>query len=239
MPKLVWDQEGKRQYETGTSKGALFLASPEGGYEPGVAWNGLVAVRQTPDGAEPTDIFADNIKYLSLISAENFKATVEAYTYPDEFAACEGSKEMIPGVTVGQQARRGFGMVYSTLVGNDTLGTDYGQKIHIIYGAKVAPTERGYETVNNDPNAITFSWSVSTTPEQIDIPGVRPSAYICVDSTRVTPEVFTQVSDLVYGSAEKAAELPSAQALLTLLMASAPAGASAANVIEETPEASE
>lgn len=217
MPKLVWDKIGERLFETGTAKGALFLQGPTGAYETGVAWNGLVAVRQSPDGAEETPIYADNIKYLSMMSAENFKGTIEAYTYPDEFAACEGSKEVVPGVHVGQQARQGFGMVYSTLVGNDTQGTEFGEKIHIIYGAKVAPTERSYETVNNDPNAITFSWAFTTTPAEVTTDGFKPTAYISVDSTKVTPEIFQSVVDAVYGTAEKEPTLPSIDDLITLV----------------------
>lgn len=226
MPKLIWDKVGERYYETGTSKGALFLADTTGEYLPGVAWNGLVAVRQSPDGAEETPIFADNIKYLALTSAENFKGTIEAYTYPTDFAKADGSAEVIPGVYLGQQARTTFGMAYSTIVGNDTMGNDFGEKIHIIYGAKVSPTERSYETVNNDPNAITFSWAFSTTSASVSAEGFKPTAYFTIDSTKVSAVVFKSVQDLIYGTELVVSALPSIDELITLVKAApvVPAG---------------
>lgn len=223
MVKLAWDKTGERLYETGTAKGALFLQDNTGAYEEAVAWNGLVAVRQSPDGAEESPIFADNIKYLSLMSAENFKGTIEAYTYPEEFSKADGSAEVVPGVYLGQQTRNPFGLVYSTIVGNDTQGNDYGEKLHIIYNAKVAPSERSYETVNDTPAAITFSWAFTTTPEQVATDGFKPTAYVSIDSTKVAPAVFKAVEDAVYGTAEIPAALPSIDELIELITGATPA----------------
>ena len=219
MPKLTWDAAGERLYETGTSKGVLFAQTALGAYGAGVAWNGLTKVTQSPDGAEESPIYADNIKYLSLTSVENFKGTIEAYTYPDEFAACDGSAEVVAGVHLGQQPRMGFGLAYSTIVGNDVAGNEYGEKIHIIYAAKVTPAERAYETVNGDPNAITFSWSFTTTPQQIAAAGFKPSAYICIDSTKVAAPKFTAIKDLLYGTEAKTSKLPSIDEIITLVTA--------------------
>lgn len=220
MAKLKWDQVGERLYETGTRKGVLFPQSKDGNYGTGIAWNGLSAVRQNPDGADETEIYADDIKYLSLTSAENFKGTIEAYTYPDEFAECDGSKEIAPGVYVGQQVRRPFGMAYSTVVGNDTEFNDHGSKLHLIYGAKVAPSERAYETINETPEAITFSWEFTTTPQQVETEGVRPSAYISIDSTKASKEAWDAIVEMVYGSELEEPTLPSIDEVLTLLAAS-------------------
>lgn len=221
MPKLKWDEIGERQYETGTSKGVLFKQKANGTYDAGVPWNGLTSVKQSPDGAEPTDIYADNIKYLSLMSAENFKGSIDAYTYPDEFAECDGSAELLAGsgVYAGQQPRVPFGLCYSTIIGNDTVGNEYGEKIHIIYNAKVSPSERAYETVNDAPAANTMSWSFTTTPVSVDgIPALkRPTAYISVDSTKVDSVVFGKIQDLLYGTEENTSELPSLAAILAIL----------------------
>ena len=167
MPRLTWDAVGERLYETGTKKGVVFVQNDAGVFGAGVAWNGLTSVKQSPDGAEETPIYADDIKYLSLSSAENFKGTIEAYTYPEEFAACDGSAEVVAlsGVYAGQQERKTFAMVYSTVVGNDVQGNDYGEKLHIVYNAKVSPSERAYETINDTPAALTFSWGFTTIPE--------------------------------------------------------------------------
>lgn len=219
MAKLVWDQVGERLYETGTGNGILFTQAALGGYNAGVAWNGLSAVKQSPDGAEETPIFADNSKYLGLTSAENFKGTIEAYTYPDEFAACDGSAEVVPGVYLGQQPRVPFGMAYSTIVGNDVLGNDYGEKIHIIYGAKVAPSERAYETVNNDPSALTFSWAFTTVPVTVAAAGFKPTAYFCADSTKLTAAKFQAIKDLLHGTATIPSKLPTIDELITLVKA--------------------
>ena len=220
MGKLVWDTVGDKTYETGTSKGVLFVQDPTTGvYGAGVAWNGLMGVTQSPDGAEPTPLYADNIKYLELTSMENFKGSIEAYTYPDEFAECDGSKEAAPGLFVGQQARAQFAMAYSTIVGNDTLGEAYGEKIHIIYAAKVSPSERAHKTINDSPEAMTFSWDFSTTPQQITTAGYKPSAYVCVDSTKIAAAKFKAIQDLLYGTASEESDLPTIDELITLVTA--------------------
>ena len=220
MTKLAWDTVGDKTYETGTSKGVLFVQDPSTGvYDAGVAWNGLIGVTQSPDGAEPTPLYADNIKYLELTSMENFKGAIEAYTYPDEFAECDGSKEAAPGLFVGQQSRAQFAMAYSTIVGNDTLGEAYGEKIHIIYAAKVSPSERAHKTINDSPEAMTFSWDFSTTPQQIATAGFKPSAYICVDSSKIAAAKFKAVQDLLYGTDTKASDLPTIDELITLIKA--------------------
>ena len=220
MVKLAWDTVGDKTYETGTSKGVLFVQDPTTGvYGAGVAWNGLMGVTQSPDGAEPTPLYADNIKYLELTSMENFKGSIEAYTYPDEFAECDGSKEAAPGLFVGQQTRSQFGMAYSTIVGNDTLGEAYGEKIHIIYAAKVGPSERAHKTINDSPEAMTFSWDFSTTPQQITVAGFKPSAYVCVDSTKIAAAKFKAIQDLLYGTASEESDLPTIDELITLVTA--------------------
>lgn len=216
MVKLQWDLAGQRLYETGTSKGVLFPQNTTGGYDAGVAWNGLQSVKKSPDGAEETPLYADNKKYLSLFSAENLRGSIDAYTYPDEFEACDGSATINPGVHVGQQTRKPFGLVYSTIVGNDTQGNSYGEKMHFIYNAKVSPSERAYETVNEDPTALTFSWEYSTTPVDLSDIGLLPSAGITVSKTEVTPEAWSQLQDLVYGTAEKEPTLPTIQEVIAL-----------------------
>lgn len=197
MAKLVWDKTGERFYETGVEKGVLYPASA-GTYPKGVAWNGLISVTESPSGAEPTPLYADNTKYLNLLSTEEFAATVEAYTYPDEFAECDGSGEIATGITVGQQTRKTFGMSYVTRKGNDTDGTDHGYLIHIIYGALAAPSEKAYNTVNDTPEAITFSWELSTTP--VEVPGMKPTASVTIDSTKVDAEKLKEFEKIIYGS---------------------------------------
>lgn len=214
--KLQWDQDGQRIYETGTSKGVLFVKNDEGTYNEGVAWNGLVSVKKNPDGAEPNDLFADNMKYLSLMSAENLKGSIEAFTYPDEFEACDGSAAVNPGVYVGQQTRVAFGMAYSTIVGNDTMGNAYGEKIHLIYNAKVAPSERAYETVNDDPDAITFSWDYTTTPVDLSDIGLEASAGITIDKTEVSPEAWVTLTEALYGTESEEPRLPSIKEVISL-----------------------
>lgn len=216
MVKLAWDQAGERLYETGTSKGALFTQKSDGTYDTGVAWNGLVSVKQSNDGAEETPLYADNKKYLSLTSAENLKGSIDAFTYPEEFEACDGSATVHPGVHVGQQTRVPFGLVYSTIVGNDTQGNAYGEKIHIIYNAKVAPAERAYETVNDSPAALTFSWNYTTTPVDLSDINLDPSAGITVDKTQVSAAAWTALTDKVYGSATTEPTLPTIQEVITL-----------------------
>lgn len=209
MVRLAWDQDGQRRYETGTSKGVLFRKDDTGGYETGVAWNGLVSVKKAPDGAEESAQYADNIKYLSLTSAENLKGSIDAFTYPDEFEACEGSVDVNPGVYVGQQNRVPFGLVYSTIVGNDTQGNRFSEKLHFIYNAKVAPSSRDYETVNEDPSALTFSWEYSTTPVDLSSIGLEPSAGVVVARHEVSAAAWTALTDAVYGTATNEPRLPS------------------------------
>lgn len=223
MGKLKWDQVGERLYETGTSKGVLFKQEETGAYGTGVAWNGLSAVAQSPDGAEENPVYADNIKYLALTSEENFKGSISAFTYPDEFAECDGSAELATGLYAGQQRRAAFGMAYSTVIGNDTMGNSYGEKIHVIYGARVTPTERSYESINETPNALTFSWDFTTTPEHVDAAGVKPTSHLTIDSTKVTPEVLQAVKDALYGTDAEEASLPSVDEMIALVAASQPA----------------
>lgn len=215
MPNpIVWDESGKRFYETGVEKGVLYVA--EGGaYPNGVAWNGLINVAEKPSGAEPSPLYADNIKYLNLMSNEDFAASVEAYYYPDEFAACDGSSELAPGVMVGQQTRKKFGLSYVTKLGNDEDGTDHGYKIHLIYGCLAAPSEKAYGTVNESPEAITFSWELSTTP--VAVPNMKPTACIVIDSTKVDSEKLKALEEALYGTAQKEAHLPLPEELATLL----------------------
>ena len=196
MAKIEWDKTGERLYETGVKNGVLYVQ--EGGvYPKGVAWNGLTAVTESPSGAEATPLYADDIKYLNLLSAEEFGATIEAYTYPDEFAECDGSAALADGVMIGQQPRKAFGLCYRTTIGNDTNGNDYGYKLHIIYGALAAPSEKAYATINDSPEAITFSWEVTTTP--VNVTGAKPTAYITIDSTKADPAKLTALEDILYG----------------------------------------
>ena len=196
MAKIEWDKTGERLYETGVKNGVLYVQ--EGGvYGNGVAWNGLTAVTESPSGAEATPLYADDIKYLNLLSAEEFGATIEAYTYPDEFAACDGSAALADGVMIGQQARKTFGLCYRTTIGNDTDGNDHGYKLHIIYGALAAPSEKAYATINDSPEAITFSWEITTTP--VNVTGAKPTASITIDSTKATPEKLAALEDILYG----------------------------------------
>lgn len=197
MSKLVWDNVGKRLYETGVSNGVLYPRSADGTYPLGVAWNGLTAVTESPSGAEATPLYADNTKYLSLLSAEEFGATIEAYTYPDEFAECDGSAELAPGVMIGQQTRQTFGLVYKTVLGNDTENNDYGYKLHIIYGAQASPSEKAYATINDSPEAITFSWEITTTP--VPVPGFKPTASLVIDSTKADATKLAALEDQLFG----------------------------------------
>ena len=216
MATLTWDVQSERYYETGVSKGVLYPFK-EGKYSKGVAWNGLTAVNENPSGAEPTPLYADNIKYLNLLSNEEFAATVEAYTYPDEFAECDGSAELAAGVSVGQQKRVPFGLSYVTKLGNDTDGQDHGYKIHLIYGALAKPTQKNYATINDSPEAITFSWELSTTP--VAVPNMRPTACITIDSTKVTPENLKKIEDKLYGKDSEEATLPTPAELAALITA--------------------
>lgn len=206
MAKLVWDESGKRLYETGVKMGVLYVQDVNGAYPKGVAWNGLTAVNESPSGAEATPLYADDIKYLNLRSAEEFGATIEAYTYPDEFEACDGSAEIAVGVKIGQQARKSFGLCYRTIVGNDVEGNDFGYKLHLIYGATAAPSEKAYATVNDSPEAVTFSWEVTCTP--VEVPGFKPSASIVIDSTKVDKTKLAALEAKLYGNATDEATLP-------------------------------
>lgn len=196
MSKLVWDKTGERYYETGVKNGVLYIPT-EGVYSKGVAWNGLTAVTESPSGAEATALYADDVKYLSLYSAEEFGATIEAYTYPDEFAQCDGSAELTKGVSIGQQNRKTFGLCYRTTIGNDTDGNDHGYKLHMIYGCMASPSEKAYNTINDSPEAITFSWEVTTTP--VSVAGFKPTASITIDSTKADPTKLAALEDILYG----------------------------------------
>lgn len=199
MAAITWDGNGDRVYETGVDHGVLYLPDATGKYSTGFAWNGLVSVSESPSGAEPSPQYADNIKYLNLVSAEEFGATIEAFTYPDEFGQCDGTAELAEGVYIGQQTRKPFGLAYRTLVGNDLVGTSYGYKLHLIYGALAAPTEKAYNTVNDSPEAITFSWEVSTTP--VPVPeGFKPTASLTLDSTKIPPASLKKLEDVLYGT---------------------------------------
>lgn len=205
MSKLVWDNTGERLYETGVSKGVLYIPT-SGVYSKGVAWNGLTAVTESPSGAEATPLYADDIKYLNLMSNEEFGCTIEAYTYPDEFAECDGSASLVDGVYIGQQARKTFGFCYRTVLGNDTENNDHGYKLHLIYGCLAAPSEKSYATINDSPEAITFSWEVSTTP--VNVTGHKPTACITIDSTKVDPTKLATLETKLYGSESTEAMLP-------------------------------
>lgn len=197
MSKLVWDKTGERFYETGVDRVVLYPQDSSGTYPNGVAWNGVTAVTESPSGAESTPMYADNIKYLNLISAEDFGATIEAYTYPDEFAECDGSAVVTPGVTIGQQSRKSFGLCYRTVKGNDNAGNDLGYKLHFLYGAQASPSEKGYSTINDSPEAITFSWELTTTP--VNVEGFKPTACMTVDSTLVNAEKLAALEEILYG----------------------------------------
>lgn len=200
MSRLTWDNTGERYYETGVKQGVLYPIQANGTYSKGVAWNGLTAVTESPSGAEATALYADDIKYLNLISNEEFSATIEAYTYPDEFAECDGSAALTTGVMLGQQKRKTFGLCYKTTVGNDVDGNDYGYKLHLIYGCLATPSEKAYATINDSPEAITFSWEVSTTP--VNVTGFKPTSQITIDSTKITEDQKTKLSsleDILYG----------------------------------------
>lgn len=206
MARLKWDQTGERLFETGTDRGVYYGTDAQGNYVTGVAWNGLTGVTESPDGAEETPLYADNIKYLSLFSQENFKGTITAYTYPDEFEDADGSKEIAVGVRAGQQRRRPFGLSYRTLIGNDVDETGHGYKLHLVYGAKVSPSERAYETVNDTPAAITFSWAFVTTPTVPTNFDMEPTAHVIIDSTKVDAAKLKALEDMLYGGGTGSAD---------------------------------
>lgn len=205
MSRLVWDQTGERLYETGV-KNAVLYPQEGGAYPKGVAWNGITAVTESPSGAEASPLYADDIKYLNLVSAEEFGASIEAYMYPDEFAACDGSASLVEGISIGQQKRNTFGLCYKTTLGNDVDGNEYGYKLHIIYGALAAPSEKAYATVNDSPEAITFSWELTTTP--VAVAGHKPTASLVIDSTKVDKTKLAALEDVLYGTEDAEASLP-------------------------------
>ncbi|MDO5397619.1 MAG: hypothetical protein Q4G33_06790 [bacterium] len=213
MGKLEWDKTGERLYETGIEKGVLYLLK-NGTYPNGVAWNGLTSMTESPSGGEPTALYADNIKYLNIISAEEFGATLEAYTYPDEFMECDGSAALADGVTIGQQKRVPFGLSYVTRIGNDEDGSDYGYKIHLIYGATAKPSEKGYESINDSPDATTLSWELSTTP--VNVPGFKPTASVTIDSTKTDETKLKELEDILYGTTDTEPRLPLPEELVDL-----------------------
>lgn len=217
MARIEWDKAGERLYETGVKQGVLYVQNADGTYPVGVPWNGLTAITESPSGAEATALYADDIKYLNLVSAEEFGCTIEAYTYPEEFEQCDGSASLAAGVKIGQQTRKTFGMAYTTTMGNDVDGNGHGYKIHIIYGCTAAPSERGYATINDSPEAITFSWEVKTTP--VNVTGFKPTALLTIDSTTADPAKLKQLEDMLYGTAESEPSLPLPDAVAAIFKA--------------------
>ena len=219
MSKIIWDNAGERTYETGVDHGVLYPIQEGGLYTKGVAWNGLTAVTESPSGAEATPLYADNIKYLNLLSAEDFGCTIEAYTYPDEFAECDGSAEIATGVYAGQQDRKVFGLCYRTVLGNDTDSNGHGYKLHLIYGCLASPSEKSYSTVNDSPEAITFSWEVKSTP--VNVSGFKPTAVLTIDSTKVNAEKLANLEKVLYGSESTEAKLPTPDEVVAIVGAGA------------------
>jgi len=218
MTVLQWDQVGERLYETGVDHGVLYIPDSLGDYINGYAWNGLTTVTESPSGAESSPQYADNIKYLNLVSAEEFGATIEAFTYPEEFAQCDGTAIPEAGIAIGQQSRKQFGLSYRTQIGNDLDGTDHGYKLHLIYGATAAPSEKAYATINDSPEAIAFSWEVTTTP--VGVPGFKPTAQLVIDSTKVTAARLSDIEDILYGDVGVDARLPLPAEVLSLFTGS-------------------
>lgn len=214
MSKIVWDQTGERLYETGVNHGVLYIPT-SGVYSKGVAWNGLTAVTESPSGAEATALYADDIKYLNLMSTEEFACTIEAYTYPDEFAECDGSASLVAGVNIGQQPRKTFGLCYRTTIGNDTESNAHGYKLHMVYGCLAAPSEKAYATINDSPEAITFSWEVSTTP--VNVTGHKPTALLTIDSTKADPTKLAALEKILYGDTDAEPRLPLPDEIASLM----------------------
>lgn len=215
MPRLVWDATGEKIYETGTDRGVVYPQNASGLYPAGYAWSGLTAVTESPSGAEANDLYADNIKYLSLISAEDFGYTIEAYYYPPEFEQCDGTAEPVTGVKIGQQDRKAFGFCYRSVLGNDTEGNAHGYKLHLFYNGKAAPSEQSYQTINDSPEAITFSWEVKTTP--VNVIGHKPTAKLTIDSTAVDATKLAALEDILYGDDNASARLPLPDEVISLL----------------------
>jgi hypothetical protein len=214
MAPLTWDQVGERLYETGVDHGVLYIPDDAGVYNAGFAWNGLTTVTESPSGAEASPQYADNIKYLNMISAEEFGATIEAFTYPEEFGQCDGTALPSPGVAVGQQGRKMFGLSYRTRLGNDVDGADFGYKLHLLYGCQAAPSEKAYATINDSPEAISFSWDITTTP--VPVTGYKPTSLLVIDSSVVDAADLTALEQLLYGQAATPAALPTPDAVLAL-----------------------
>ena len=219
MSKLIWDNTGERLYETGVDRGVLYPIQEGGLYTKGVVWNGLTAITESPSGAEATPLYADNIKYLNLVSAEDFGCTIEAYMYPDEFAECDGSAELATGVYAGQQDRKVFGLCYRTILGNDTDSNGHGYKLHLIYGCLASPSEKSYSTVNDSPEAITFSWEAKSTP--VNVSGFKPTASLTIDSTKVNAEKLANLEKVLYGSESTEAKLPTPDEVVAIVGAGA------------------
>ncbi len=217
MAKIVWDKTGERLYETGVKQGVLYVQDENGAYPKGVAWNGLTNVTESPSGAEATPLYADDIKYLNLMSTEEFGGTIEAYTYPDEFAECDGSAALTTGVYIGQQARKSFGFCYRTTLGNDVDNNGHGYKLHLVYGALASPSEKAYATINDSPEAITFSWEFSTTP--VNVTGFKPTASIVIDSTKADPTKLAELEKILYGDGDAEARLPLPDEVATTMKA--------------------
>lgn len=215
--RLEWDQVGKKLYETGTSYGVIYPVGETGDYPKGEPWNGLISVKQNPSGAEPTPLYANDHKYLELMSNEEFGGTIEAYTYPDGFAECDGSKEVVPGVTISQQPRKSFGLTYRTILGNDVKGNDYGYKLHLVWGAKAKPSGKEHSTVNDSPEAITMSWEFSTTP--VNVKDNKPTAHMTIDSSKADPLKLKALEDILYGTQDVEARLPLPDEVIELLKA--------------------
>lgn len=215
MSKIVWDEVGERFYETGVKNGVLYPQDSTGAYPKGVAWNGLTAVNENPSGADANDIYADDDLYLTLRGKEIFGATIEAYTYPDEFGVCDGSAELAQGITIGQQTRKAFGLSYRTAIGNDVDGVDHGYKLHLIYGATASPSSKNYQTINDNPEAMTLSWEIKTTP--IKVTGHKPTACLTIDSTKVAQGVMKKIEDKLYGTETGEATLPTPDEILALV----------------------
>lgn len=213
MAKLIWDKVGERFFETGTKNGVLYPQDASGKYSTGVAWNGLTAVTESPSGADATDMYADDIKYASVRAAETFGCTIEAYTYPDEFAECDGSAEIAPGVMIGQQNRKSFGFSYRTKISSDTNIDEY--KLHLVYGASASPSEKSYATINDSPDAITFSWEVTTTP--VNVEGYKPTALLTIDSRKIDKDTLASIEALLYGTEDQEPKLPTPEEIIAII----------------------
>lgn len=222
MSKLVWDPVGQKFYETGVSQVALYLQDDKGEYPNGVAWNGVTAFNDKPSGAEPSPFYADNIKYFNIMSAEDYGAGIEAFYYPDEFKKCDGSEEIAPGVYAGQQARKTFGLAIKTILGNDAKGNDYSYKLHLVYGALAAPTERNYATVNESTEPMTMSWDITTTP--VAVPGFKPTAHLIIEKTEANAANVAKLEEILYGTADKEPRLPLPTEVITLMKTTPAAG---------------